>query len=410
MAEKEPKDAQEEIPGDIAPKLVKRLRRLVEQKLESADGEILRLRELLLMVQADPTGRARYLRWMVDLYQKSTHSVFIEDLYKLKEDLTLFEKIKHDLPLDQRNILNYSTHQEMFEVIYPFRERKEAQLSKRQLRGDTAVEGEYDIILDNGKYLAVIPKSHRASCYWGSGSRWCTAHSGYSGHYHNYADYGPLLILRYYDEHGVKKNVQINIETQQFMDNEDRSIDPEAFFNKYPDVLDAFIGYISEKRYVPVKPRGLDYYQKNFLDSLEKGKTSLARIYLANGANVDGVDMYTIGAIPLAQAINIKDEAEAIKMIKILLRHNAKVNVDDIIFPMANIVAMRGNLTILEILLEHGLNLNVADMFGRTPLHAALMSAKVDMAKRLIELGLDPDTKDMSGNSARDLARGMKSR
>lgn len=381
---------------DISPKLMERLNRILEQGITDSNDVALDMEAVVKMANADPSKRGRYLRWMTDLYKHQSAELFFEDLYKVTETLELFEKVKHNLTLDQRNVLNYKTCNDLWDVVKPFKGKQETILSKRQLRGDTPVDGEFDVLLDNEKYCVVVPKTHRAACYWGSGSRWCTAHDKYAGHYHNYADKGPLLILRYHGD-DPKKNVQINIETSQYMNNEDRSIDPEKFFNDYPDVLEAFIEYIEAGTYNAVRPPEDMYFQKAFIKCLEQGKSNMARIYIAHGADVDGIKGSSISGIPLIQALSNNNGEDAIGMIKLLIKNGAKLNYDEGFINTAHVVATTGNVDILEILLDHGLNINVKDMNGNTPLHAAMLYGKFEMTKRLMELGLDPNEKNDSG-------------
>jgi hypothetical protein len=193
------------------------------------------------------------------------------------------------------------------------------------------------------------------------------------------------------------------------MDVEDRPIDPEGLFANYPDVLNAFVDYIEKKEYPFIYQPELSFYQKAFLHSLEKGKSSLARIYLAYGADVDGIDNDCVSGIPICKAIYIKEEKESIKLIKMLLKYGAMTNVEDGFVNLAHMVASTGKIKILELLFANGMNLNVKDFLGRTPLHSAFMLGKVDMARELIRYGLNPNETDNNGKTPMDLAKEMKS-
>ncbi len=393
---------------DVNDKVKERFIRILQQNIKDINNIELDADSLLLMFHADPTNRGKYLRWMTDLFKHTSHEIFIEDLYKITESLELFEKVQNKLSLDERNILNYKNLNDLWDKIKEYKDNKEETLSKKQLKGDTAVDGEFDVLLDNDRYSVIVAKTHRAACFWGSGSRWCTAHSGYDRTYWGYAEKGPVVII-YYKNGEIKNNIQFHIETSQYMDLEDRPIDPEGMFAKYPDVLDAFVDYIERNEYEFIKRPELSFYQKAFLNALEKGKSSLSRIYLAYGADVDGIDNDCVSGIPICKAVYITDEKESIKLIKMLLKYGAMANVQEGFVNLAHMVASTGKTNVLELLIKNGMNIHVKDFLGRTPLHSAFMLGKVDMARVLINLGLDANEKDNYGKTPLDLAKEMKS-
>ena len=92
-----------------------------------------------------------------------------------------------------------------------------------------------------------------------------------------------------------------------------------------------------------------------------------------------------------------------------LLKYGAMTNVQDGFVNLAHMVASTGKIKVLDLLIKHGMEINVKDFLGRTPLHSAFMLGKVDMARELINLGLDPNEKDNHGKTPMDLAKEMKS-
>lgn len=392
---------------DINDKVKNRFIRILQQKIKDKEGVLLDAQGILMMYNADPTNRGKYLRWMTDLFKHMSFNIFFEDLYKITESLDLFEKVQGKLNVDERNILNYNTNNDLWDTIKKYKNQTELILSKKQLKGDTPVDGEFDVLLDNEIYSVIVPKTHRSACYWGSGSRWCTAHSGHDRTFGGYAEKGPIVIL-YHKNGDIKNNVQFHLETSQYMDLEDKPIDPEFLFSKYPDVLHTFVDYIERNEYNFIKKPDLAFYQKAFLIALEKGKSSLSRIYLAYGADVDGIDNDCVSGIPICKAIYITEEKEAIKLIKMLLKYGAMTNVQDGFVNLAHMVASTGKIKVLNLLIKHGMDIKVKDFLGRTPLHSAFMLGKVDMAKELMNLGLDANEKDNYGKTPLDLAKEMK--
>lgn len=391
----------------ISDKIKDRFFRILEQDIKDVNGIELTPGGLLQIIESDPSKRGKYLRWLTDIYRKTDSNIFYEDLYKIKETIELFEKIKSKLPNDEKNILGYSSYQELWNNIKKYKEDDDFLLSKNQLRGDTIVNDEYDLLLENDLYKVIVVKTHRSSCYWGSGTRWCTAVSTNKRTYLNYAEKGPLCII-YYKDGDYKKNIQFHIETAQYMDYDDNPIPPEKLFSTYTDVLEAFIEYIKSNKYKYYEPKGLKFYQDNFLQTLEKGNTIMSRIFEAYGGSVNGINDGCINSIPICSAIYIPDEKKSLKKIKLYLKHGASLNIPNKSTTLAHIIASTGRVDILKLLLKHGITLNIKDIFGRTPLHIAISNRHIDMARELILQGLNPNEKDNSGKTPNDLVKELK--
>jgi hypothetical protein len=392
---------------NIPEKIKERYFRILEQEIKDKNGVELTPEGLLSVFENDPSHRGKYIRWMIDVYKKMDNKVFYEDLYKIKESIEIFEKVKTKLSSEERNILSYPTHQELWKNIKQYKDNKEFILSKNQLRGDTIVNDEYDTLLVTDLYKVIVVKTHRSSCYWGSGTRWCTAVSSNISTYLEYANKGPLCIIHYNDG-DFTKNIQFHIEKSQYMDYDDNPIEPEKLFTKYGDVLEVFAKYIEDKRYNFVEKKELKFYQDSFLRSIEKKQFLLSKIYIAHGASINGIDDNCISSIPLCNALYLTDEKKSLKMVNFLLKNGASVNIKSDSTSLAHIVASTGRVSILKLLLEHNLLVNTKDSFGRTPLHISIMNRHIDMTKELINLGLSTEDTDYSGKNSIDLVKDIK--
>ncbi len=394
----------------LTQKVKSRYHRILQQGILSLDKQYLTLDDLMQMSASDPTGRMRYMRWMVDIFRRTERSIFLEDLYKIQESLEIYEKVKHTLDIEHRNILEFNNYNDLWDLVKKYKAEPEVLLSKRQKRGDSAVTGEYDILLENDRYSVIVPITHRAACYWGSNTRWCTAHDKYSGNFETYAHRGPLVIV-YHHDISEKKNIQFHIETMQFMDVEDRPINVNEFFKTYPDVLEVFCQYIKDRRYVPLNPHPLSFYQKKFIESLRSKNVHMSKIYLAYGASVNGIEATSLSEVPLVDAIFSGNEDDAISMIKLLIEYGAKIDLTSQNFAgISHIIASTGFVKILDILIKHGIDIHETNIFGQTPLFIAIQCQKIEMAKRLYELGADPDAVDNFGVTPRQLASTIRSK
>ena len=65
--------------------------------------------------------------------------------------------------------------------------------------------------------------------------------------------------------------------------------------------------------------------------------------------------------------------------------------------------AKRGHVDIVKLLLEHGANPNIQEnKYGYTPLHVAVKNCHVDVVRVLLEHGADPTIRDNEGRTPLD--------
>lgn len=91
---------------------------------------------------------------------------------------------------------------------------------------------EVEKIWDSPPWLVVSPKTERASCKYGAETRWCTA-ATYNNYFNQYNKQGPLYI---FINRAENTKWQFHFQSNQFMDEDDSSIDVEEFSNAHPEV------------------------------------------------------------------------------------------------------------------------------------------------------------------------------
>jgi ankyrin repeat protein len=64
----------------------------------------------------------------------------------------------------------------------------------------------------------------------------------------------------------------------------------------------------------------------------------------------------------------------------------------------------QGNASSVDVLLEHGANVNIKDDVGLTALHWAVVRGDRNCIRRLLEHGAEINAKDNEGRTARDMA------
>lgn len=213
-------------------------------------------------------------------FMKRYQSLFLEDLYKVTEDLIKFEKSKPYLPQDKRDI-NKFTPTTLFELLRDFelpekKKQKEVEKEIKQSRQGFEHKGS-EIVFQSPKWTVIKiegtgPEQKDAACYYGGfheydkgETRWCTSAPGLEW-WNKYLSKGPLYVLlpnesvEFSKVTGLPKNrYQFHFEDGHFMDRNDYQIDLVEFMNKNPELK--------------------EYFRPNFMNSLISKKDKITIDY-----------------------------------------------------------------------------------------------------------------------------------
>ena len=234
--------------------------------------------EFFELIQADPTSRlndvdleraskeelsrvkvGEYTPWLIKSYMnvkteiprgeqgherevKVMRERFMEDLYKVTEDLTKFKRFKGKLPLEMRDI-NKLTPEALYDAVKDFdltiatttkAERKAAPVHPG---AESGFEGK------NWRVIKISDKGERgkeAACFYGGNqqeTRWCTSAPGLS-YFDRYIKDGPLYVIYNPNDTNVspttglpKERYQFHFQSNQFMDKDDRSVNLIEYLN-----------------------------------------------------------------------------------------------------------------------------------------------------------------------------------
>jgi hypothetical protein len=234
--------------------------------------------EFLALVQADPTTRMNnvdietaksedlakvkagsYVQWLVKNYLmpkterapgdngyerevKQVKETFMEDLYKVTDDLKKFERFKGRLPKEMRDI-NKLTPDQLYDAVKDFdltlatttkAERKSAPVHPG---GKLVYDGENWRVVEI-KDKGVVGKE--AACFYGGNNqetRWCTSAPGASW-FDRYIKDGPLYVIYNPNDTDIapgtglpKNRYQFHFPSNQFMDKDDRQQDLVSLLN-----------------------------------------------------------------------------------------------------------------------------------------------------------------------------------
>jgi hypothetical protein len=235
-------------------------------------------KEFIDLVKADPTTRlnnididtaksnelgkvkaGKYVQWLIKNYLnpkterqygdngyekevQAAKETFMEDLYKITDDLKKFERFKGRLPENQRDI-NKITADELYNAVKDF-DLTLASTTKAERKTAEVYPGSK--IVYDGKNLRVIEISDKgqigkeAACFYGGQNqetRWCTSAPGLS-YFERYIKDGPLYVIFNPNDSNIAPKTglpvnryQFHFPSNQFMDKDDRQQDLVALLN-----------------------------------------------------------------------------------------------------------------------------------------------------------------------------------
>lgn len=194
-------------------------------------------------------------------YMKRYRELYMEDLYRISENLKKFMKAQQYLPQENRDI-NKLTPKSLSELMRDFQlpeklKKKEQEKEIKQSRKGYEHSGSK--IVFRGPNWTVVkiegigPEQKDAACYFGGShqydkgeTQWCTSSPGLS-HWENYLKRGPLYVILPNESSDLSKVTGLPVERYQFhfqdnmfMDRHDDSVDLIEFFKNKPELKDYF--------------------------------------------------------------------------------------------------------------------------------------------------------------------------
>lgn len=196
------------------------------------------------LANGDPTPNSQYLQFLTNMYTRKQFR--LEDLSRIRYDLALYNKVKPKLPSEQRNITMFKTLRDLYKAIAPYENQNPEDIISGKQQKQTVKEQGVNKIIDTPNFKVYQPTTKQAACFYGKGTRWCTAALN-DNKFEQYRTQGPIYIIM-----AGKRKFQFHLETDQFMDEQDQAItwegdeddDDEIDINNTSDVSED-IKYLS---------------------------------------------------------------------------------------------------------------------------------------------------------------------
>ena len=243
----------------------------------------------------------KYVQWLIKSYLspvterqpgdngydrevKQVKETFMEDLYKVTEDLIKFEKFKNKVPQDIRDI-NKLSPSSLYNAVKDF-DLTIATTTKAE-RKSAPVHPGSKLLYDGPTWRVIEIKDKgdigkEAACFYGGNqkeTRWCTSAPGLS-YFERYIKDGPLYVLYKSGDTDVspetglpRERYQFHFPSNQFMDKDDHSIDLVKYLN----------GPMSELK---------DFFKPEFAEGLTVGGEKLVIDSFSSGAIGKFIGLY----------------------------------------------------------------------------------------------------------------------
>ncbi len=214
---------------------------------------------LTWLERGDPTNNKEYTQAIAKMYANGQSQ--LEDIVSTLADyLKKFDRLKRKKKIQPpRNDFNrYRSLEDFYDVVDEYPD-EEAEAKPEEKKNTTELYRDSQLIV-------LIPRDEEAACYYGRGTRWCTAGDSYN-RFDYYAKQGDLYIIIPRQQAYPGEKYQFHFESRQFMNEQDRQIGVDGLqqlVNRFP-VLKKILQQPAER--FNVKPLISDEYKQIVVDS-----------------------------------------------------------------------------------------------------------------------------------------------
>ena len=199
---------------------------------------------LTVLEKADPTPNKEFTQWLARCYANGEE--FLEDLLSngkdMLEDYIEMKKFRV-LPERERNIMNLKFN-DLYTVTHNdglINALDNAYALDNARKASTVDKGQSTVLLDNSEVRIIIPEDKAAACYYGQGTKWCTAARN-NNMFDHYNRDGKMYILLPKTPQYDGEKYHIHFASEQFMDDEDNQVSDilQLLQERFGDLIPVF--------------------------------------------------------------------------------------------------------------------------------------------------------------------------
>lgn len=218
---------------------------------------------LALLESKDPTPNKEYTQWLVRMWCASPLLRF--------EDINRNDMLGiHYLAKRRRMLLPEHTDINRFSSYADFENTMDHMYDLDEIaRGaPTTDKGTSELVYEDSDMRIIVPKDVAAACYYGQGSRWCTAATRGTNYFERYNRSGPLYIILPKKPQYEGEKYQLHFAEEQYMNEGDEPISLQELVKRFPHFKDwllktfpdskNYLDFISDERLANYWNTGLE--------------------------------------------------------------------------------------------------------------------------------------------------------
>ena len=117
-----------------------------------------------------------YIKWIIQKYSQNKMQMVEDILSKAIPALERYQDLKkrNQLQLTHKNLQRIKDIHELLDIMDEYQDAQSRSEKKDSVEQGFYDRGEAELVHNDSKIKVVIPKTEKASCYFGMGTKWCT--------------------------------------------------------------------------------------------------------------------------------------------------------------------------------------------------------------------------------------------
>lgn len=182
---------------------------------------------------ADPTKNKQYVPWIIRNYINNPSLRFEDAVSKVTEPLTKFFKLvnKKQIPAPNNDIGRIKDLATLVQTVDQFPDVVNQPKDVNR--------GQAKPYYEDGDMRIIIPQDTTAACYYGQGTKWCTAAAN-NNMFDRYNKAGEMYIIMPKKPSYPGEKYQFHFSSKQFMNEKDQRVNLKELRARYPQLADIF--------------------------------------------------------------------------------------------------------------------------------------------------------------------------
>jgi hypothetical protein len=229
---------------------------------------------------ADPTKNKQYVPWIIRNYVNNPSLKFEDAITKVTEPLQKFFKLvnKKQIPAPNNDIGRIKDLAGLVQVVdqHPDVVDEPKDVDRGQAKP----------YYQDADIRVLIPEDQTAACYYGQGTKWCTAGKE-NNMFNRYNKEGEMYIILPKKPSYAGEKYQFHFQTKQFMNEKDHRVNLTELRNRYPQLATIFARQAKENHILALDPeitdlpalmiRAMPVFGESLRHLLEQNRTTLAK-------------------------------------------------------------------------------------------------------------------------------------